>query len=101
MTDHLILPSARLIACPSTVALSLAPVNGGKVSRKSVSPDTAMPPCPSLGSGARQRMFSPAATLQWTGASATFTRNVPSGPPACGQLATDPAGGGGIIGPLA
>src|SRR5882724_8927010 len=58
-----------------------------------------MPPWPSLSRLVRQRMFLLAATLHVVGAPATFTRNVPSGPPACGQLATaagGPLSGGGI-----
>src|SRR5260221_7925658 len=47
-----------------------------------------MPPWPSLSRLVRQRMFLFAATLHVVGAPSTFTRNVPSGPPACGQPAT-------------
>ncbi len=38
-------------------------------------------------------MFLFAATLQVVGAPSTFTRNVPSGPPACGQLSSIVMGG--------
>src|SRR5438270_3097364 len=48
----------------------------------------AIPPWPSSSRLVRQRMFLSAATLQVVGAPDTFARNVPSGPPACGQLAT-------------
>src|SRR6185369_9331441 len=61
------------------------PLNGRKVVRNSRFPATAMPPCPSLSRSVFQRMFLSVATLQVTGASATSTRNVPSGPPAAGQ----------------
>src|SRR5260370_18239475 len=38
-------------------------------------------------------MFLFAATLQVVGAPSTFTRNVPSGPPACGQVSSIVMGG--------
>src|SRR2546421_2200828 len=93
-TDHLIFPVARSMAWPMT---SLPPVDpkGGYVSRNKVSPATAMPPCPSSGSVPVQRMFWLVATLQVVGAPSTFTRKVPSGPPAWGQLARSPSIGGG------
>src|SRR5438045_1151380 len=54
-----------------------------------------MPPCPSSGSVPVQRMFWLVATLQVVGAPSTFTRKVPSGPPAWGQLAPSPPDGAG------
>src|SRR6185436_4929788 len=95
VTDHRILPVARSMAWPRTSTLSLLPEKGGKVLRKRVSPETAIPPWPSLGRGARHRTFWLAATLHRVGASATSIRKVPSGPPACGQLATATGGVGG------
>src|SRR5580704_7051794 len=59
-----------------------------------------MLPCPSSSSVVFQMMFWFAATLQLVGDPGAFHRYVPSGPPACGQLAlippSSPAGGVGI-----
>src|SRR3954462_9513252 len=95
LTDHLILPVALSMAWPMIVLLFLEPANSGKVARYMVSPQMAMPPWPSLGSGAFHRMFWLAATLQWVGASGTSPRQVPSGPPAWTQFTTAPPGEAG------
>jgi len=94
----LIFPVLLSIACPTTSRL-LSETPGGNVSRNNVSPQTAIPPCPSFGSGWCQTMFWLAATLHEVGALAALTRQVPFGPAACGQLATLPSAGD--EGPLA
>src|SRR5277367_3157985 len=58
-----------------------------KVVRKSRSPQTMMPLCPALGSLVFQTMFWSRVTLQEAGASFVLSLQVPSGPPAWGQLA--------------
>ena len=88
--DHLIIPVFRSIACPITSRLFFV-TPAGNVSRNNVSPQMAMPPCPSFGSGWCHTMFWFAATLHDVGAFATFTRQVPLGPLAWGQLSTVPA----------
>ena len=83
---HLMAPVARSMAEPSIERLFLLPVKGRNVVRNSRLAPTAMPPWPSLSRLVCQRMFWWAATLHVVGAPETFARNVPSGPPACGQL---------------
>ena len=91
----MIFPVLLSIACPTTSRL-LIETPGGNVSRNNVSPQTAIPPCPSFGSGWRHTMFWLAATLHEVGALAALTRQVPFGPAACGQLPTPPTAGGAV-----
>src|SRR5260370_23876775 len=88
------MPVFLSIACPTTSRLFFE-TPAGNVSRNNVSPQTAMPPCPSFGSGWCHTMFVLAATLHDVGAFATSTRQLPLGPPAWGQLATPPSAAGG------
>src|SRR5260370_35150503 len=88
------MPVFLSIACPTTSRLFFE-TPAVNVSRNNVSPQTAMPPCPSFGSGWCHTMFVLAATLHDVGAFATSPRQLPLGPPAWAQLATPPSPAGG------